>query len=288
MTTSLALYLGLRRRHRRARGVRRPGARSAPSSPARSPVDRAGGPARRPAIVAETPSAARQRVSASVTRGRRASPGRASCRWLVAQVPRRRSSSMGGLAGGVRRARPPRVGRAGVACAGRQVNVVAPAGRLRRQGASTSASPSTAAGGAGALRRELPRDLPVLAKLRSDVLRRGRDGAGSSLDAGAAAVVIGNALPRPCPDGRAGRAQRSCGPSARAALRGRGAADLARPARRGRAPAGSPRRRTPARSSRPEPAPSRWALALLHDPTTGARASSTDHAADRTRRSRPR
>lgn len=54
-----------------------------------------------------------------------------------------------------------------------------------------------------AVRREFPSDRPVLAKLRPDVSRV-VEGARSCHEAGATAVVIGNAVPAALPDGRAG------------------------------------------------------------------------------------
>ena len=54
-----------------------------------------------------------------------------------------------------------------------------------------------------AVRREVPADRPVLAKLRPDVSRI-VEGARSCHEAGATAVVIGNAVPAAFPDGRAG------------------------------------------------------------------------------------
>jgi len=53
-----------------------------------------------------------------------------------------------------------------------------------------------------AVRRDLAGDIPVLAKLRPDLLRV-VEGARIVLDAGAAAVVVGNAQPAALPDGRA-------------------------------------------------------------------------------------
>jgi dihydroorotate dehydrogenase (NAD+) catalytic subunit len=61
--------------------------------------------------------------------------------------------------------------------------------------------PFHAAGAVSAVHRDLPRGLPVLAKLRPDVLRV-VEAARTVLDAGAAAVVVGNALPAAMPDGR--------------------------------------------------------------------------------------
>ncbi len=54
-----------------------------------------------------------------------------------------------------------------------------------------------------AVRREFAADLPVLAKLRPDVSRI-VEGARACHEAGATAVVIGNAVPAAFPDGRAG------------------------------------------------------------------------------------
>ena len=54
-----------------------------------------------------------------------------------------------------------------------------------------------------AVRREFPADRPVLAKLRPDVSRI-VEGARACHEAGATAVVIGNAVPAAFPDGRAG------------------------------------------------------------------------------------
>ncbi|MCW2764443.1 MAG: dihydroorotate dehydrogenase [Nocardioides sp.] len=61
--------------------------------------------------------------------------------------------------------------------------------------------PFHAAGAVSAVHRDLPRGLPVLAKLRPDVLRV-VETARTVLDAGASAVVVGNALPAALPDGR--------------------------------------------------------------------------------------
>ena len=89
------------------------------------------------------------------------------------------------------------------------------AGR-RRDSRSTSAPPTRsgedlfdvrepyhAASVVAAVRREFPGDLPVLAKLRPD-LSRIVEGARGVVDAGATAVVIGNAVPAAMPDGRPG------------------------------------------------------------------------------------
>lgn len=61
--------------------------------------------------------------------------------------------------------------------------------------------PFHAASVVAAVHRDLPRGTPVLAKLRSDVLRVAEN-ARSVLGAGADAVVVGNALPAAMPDGR--------------------------------------------------------------------------------------
>lgn len=61
--------------------------------------------------------------------------------------------------------------------------------------------PFHAASAVAAVRRDLPRGTPVLGKLRSDLLRVA-ESARAVLDAGADAVVVGNALPAAMPDGR--------------------------------------------------------------------------------------
>jgi dihydroorotate dehydrogenase (NAD+) catalytic subunit len=61
--------------------------------------------------------------------------------------------------------------------------------------------PFHAGGAVGAVQRDLPRGLPVLAKLRPDLLRV-VETARTVLDAGAGAVVVGNALPAAMPNGR--------------------------------------------------------------------------------------
>jgi dihydroorotate dehydrogenase (NAD+) catalytic subunit len=63
--------------------------------------------------------------------------------------------------------------------------------------------PFHAASVVAAVRRDVPRDLPVLAKVRPD-LARAAESARTALDAGASAVVVGNALPAAMPDGRPG------------------------------------------------------------------------------------
>lgn len=63
--------------------------------------------------------------------------------------------------------------------------------------------PYHAASVVAAVRREFAPDLPVLAKLRPD-LTRVVEGARGVLDAGASAVVVGNAVPAAMPDGRPG------------------------------------------------------------------------------------
>src|SRR5262245_56530086 len=93
-----------------------------------------------------------------------------------------------------------RVGRApGIAAV--EVNVSAPA--AEGTGVFDVREPFHAGGAVAAVRRELPRDVPVLAKLRSDLVRV-VEAARTVLDAGAAAVVVGNALPAGMPDGRPG------------------------------------------------------------------------------------
>ena len=61
--------------------------------------------------------------------------------------------------------------------------------------------PFHAASVVAAVHRDLPRGIPVLAKLRTDVVRV-VESARTVLDAGADAVVVGNALPAAMPDGR--------------------------------------------------------------------------------------
>ena len=61
--------------------------------------------------------------------------------------------------------------------------------------------PFHAASVVAAVHRDVPRGLPVLAKLRSDVLRIAET-AHVVVEAGAEAVVVGNALPAAMPDGR--------------------------------------------------------------------------------------
>lgn len=61
--------------------------------------------------------------------------------------------------------------------------------------------PFHAASVVSAVHRDLPRGMPVLAKLRPDLIRI-VESARSVLEAGAAAVVVGNALPAAMPDGR--------------------------------------------------------------------------------------
>jgi dihydroorotate dehydrogenase (NAD+) catalytic subunit len=74
--------------------------------------------------------------------------------------------------------------------------------------------PFHAASVVAAVRREFPADLPVLAKLRLD-LPRVVEGTRSVHDAGATAVVLGNALPAALPDGRpAGLSGPAIGPVA--------------------------------------------------------------------------
>ncbi len=63
--------------------------------------------------------------------------------------------------------------------------------------------PFHAASVVAAVQRDLPRGVPVLAKVRTDVVRV-VESARTVLDAGAAAVVVGNALPAAMPDGRQG------------------------------------------------------------------------------------
>ncbi|MGZ8750232.1 MAG: tRNA-dihydrouridine synthase [Pseudonocardia sp.] len=61
--------------------------------------------------------------------------------------------------------------------------------------------PFHAASVVSAVHRDLPRGMPVLAKIRTDLIRV-VEATRAVLDAGAAAVVVGNALPAAMPDGR--------------------------------------------------------------------------------------
>src|SRR4029079_2374656 len=63
--------------------------------------------------------------------------------------------------------------------------------------------PFHAASVVSAVQRDLPSGMPAIAKVRSDV-GRVVESARTVLEAGAAAVVIGNALPAALPDGRPG------------------------------------------------------------------------------------
>jgi dihydroorotate dehydrogenase (NAD+) catalytic subunit len=66
---------------------------------------------------------------------------------------------------------------------------------------AVTGEPFHAASVVGAVQRDLPRGLPVLAKLRPDLLRV-VETARAVLGAGAAAVVVGDAQPAALPDGR--------------------------------------------------------------------------------------
>lgn len=68
---------------------------------------------------------------------------------------------------------------------------------------AVSGEPFQAAGVVAAVVRDLPRGLPVLAKLRPDLVRV-VETARAVLDAGAAAVVVGDAQAAALPDGRPG------------------------------------------------------------------------------------
>jgi len=85
--------------------------------------------------------------------------------------------------------------------AGLEVNLSAP--DQAGSGLMEVAEPFHAGSVVGAVRREFPSDRPVLAKLR---LEHGRapETARTVRDAGASAVVLGNALPAAMPDGRPG------------------------------------------------------------------------------------
>jgi len=128
--------------------------------------------------------------------------------WLVAQdvrvvvsVAARSAADAGSLAR--RLARAPGVGAVEVA--------LSPAGGLGPGGGTGDGTedlfwaqePHEAAGIIGAVARELPRGMPVLAKVRSDPGRVAAM-ARSCVDAGAGAVVVGDALTAVLPDGRPG------------------------------------------------------------------------------------
>jgi dihydroorotate dehydrogenase (NAD+) catalytic subunit len=66
---------------------------------------------------------------------------------------------------------------------------------------AVAGEPFQAASVVGAVQRDLPRGLPVLAKLRPDLVRV-VETARAVLDAGAAALVVGDAQPAALPDGR--------------------------------------------------------------------------------------
>ncbi|MGZ5399720.1 MAG: nitronate monooxygenase [Nocardioides sp.] len=83
--------------------------------------------------------------------------------------------------------------------AGIEVNLSAP--DASGSGGFDVREPFHAASVVAAVHRDLPRGLPVLAKLRSDLVRVA-ESARAVLEAGADAVVVGNALPAAMPDGR--------------------------------------------------------------------------------------
>lgn len=124
--------------------------------------------------------------------------------WLVAQdvrvvvsVAARSAADAGSLAR--RLARAPGVSAVEVA--------LAPAGGLtpgpEPEDLFWALEPHEAAGIVGAVARELPGGMPVLAKVRSDPARVVAV-ARACADAGAGAVVVGDALPAVLPDGRPG------------------------------------------------------------------------------------
>ncbi|MEQ7849417.1 tRNA-dihydrouridine synthase [Nocardioides kribbensis] len=93
-----------------------------------------------------------------------------------------------------------------------EVNLSAPDAVVA--GVLDAREPFHAGGAIAAVLRELPRGLPVLAKLRPD-LQRVVETARVARDSGAAAVVVGNALPAAMPDGRpAGLSGPAIGPLA--------------------------------------------------------------------------
>ena len=85
--------------------------------------------------------------------------------------------------------------------AGIEVNLAEP--DAQSSGVLDVREPFHAASVVSAVQRDLPRGMPVLAKLRSDVVRV-VEAARTVLDAGASAVVVGGALPAALPDGRPG------------------------------------------------------------------------------------
>jgi dihydroorotate dehydrogenase (NAD+) catalytic subunit len=87
----------------------------------------------------------------------------------------------------------------GVAAVEVNLSVPDPAG----SGAVDVREPFQAGSVVAACRRDLPREVLLLAKIRSDVLRVAET-ARSVVDAGADAVVVGNAQPAAMPDGRPG------------------------------------------------------------------------------------
>jgi dihydroorotate dehydrogenase (NAD+) catalytic subunit len=128
--------------------------------------------------------------------------------------------------------------------------------------------PFHAASVVAAVQRDLPRGVPVLAKLRCDPIRV-VETARSVLDAGAGAVVVGGAFPATMPDGRAAGLS---GPAVRPmALRAVAEVQAALPD----APvvgAGGIRDATDARSFLAAGATAiQVGTALLHDPTTATR-----------------
>ncbi len=82
-----------------------------------------------------------------------------------------------------------------------EINVSAPDADL--SGVSDVREPFQAAGIVAACARDLPRGVLLVAKLRTDALRV-VETARAVVDAGAGAVVVGNALPAAMPDGRPG------------------------------------------------------------------------------------
>lgn len=118
-----------------------------------------------------------------------------------------------------------------------------------------------------AVHRELPRGMPVLAKLRPDVLRV-VEAARSAVEAGAEAVVVGQSLPAAMPDGRdAGLSGPAVGPLALRCLTEVVAAlDVPVVACGGVATAEDVRVRLAAGATAVQ-----VGSALLHDPTTAAR-----------------
>ena len=155
---------------------------------------RAGGPAPR---IAETPSGLVHAVGHQ-------NPGlehflATELPWLVRAGARVHVSVVGGTIGEYAELARSLSRAPGVA--GLEVNLGAP--DQAGEGLFEVREPYHAASVVAAVRREFPADRPVLAKLRPD-LSRAVEGARAVHDAGASAVVLGDAVPAAMPDGRPG------------------------------------------------------------------------------------